>query len=327
MLVAPLSLAVVACGNSGRRAGDTNVEGTTDADSGPKKIDPNDVNFEDADASAQPPSSGVCDAMDILFVIDDSGSMEPAQESLKANFPRFMQVLSDFETNQGKQLDYRVAVTTTSVTFSERVLGETIETRGNDGALVTGCGVTEPYVTRDTADVAGSFSCLASVGTQGSGIEMPVEALLLSLEKGQDFFREDALLAVVVLTDEDDCSRLDRVIDTAMAPIDALLDPKAMDRWLCGPDKLRPPSEIASKLDTFKGDRSKWALSVIGWHPNDASCEGALHEQSRPAEVLASIVDEAGDNAIFSSICNEDLSGALTDAMNNFNFACESFIR
>ncbi len=44
--------------------------------------------------------------MDVLFVIDNSGSMGQEQTNLIANFPQFINVLD----NSG--LDYRVAVTT-----------------------------------------------------------------------------------------------------------------------------------------------------------------------------------------------------------------------
>jgi hypothetical protein len=49
--------------------------------------------------------------VDVLFVIDDSGSMAEEQATLAANFERFIQVLD----HPGFQGSYRVAVTTTSV--------------------------------------------------------------------------------------------------------------------------------------------------------------------------------------------------------------------
>ena len=58
----------------------------------------------------QPPVVGVCSKMDILFVIDDSGSMGEEQGNLAQNFPLFIEALNNF--NDGS-LDYRVAVTTT----------------------------------------------------------------------------------------------------------------------------------------------------------------------------------------------------------------------
>src|SRR5688500_7280074 len=48
-----------------------------------------------------------CSKMDLLFVIDNSGSMGQEQANLIANFPMFIQVLDQ------SGLDYRVAVTTT----------------------------------------------------------------------------------------------------------------------------------------------------------------------------------------------------------------------
>ncbi len=332
VMVAGLAV-VAACGSSERRGPGSSVDGDPMTEGGPQKLDPNDINFEDPDGNPQTPSSGICEKMDILFVIDNSGSMEPAQQSLKKNFPRFMQVLSDFESSQGTELDYRVGVTTTSVTYSLSVdagLGVPLPLdafQGLDGKLRDGCGLEHPYVTRDVANVQESFSCLASVGTMGSGLEMPIQATLLATSEAanQDFFREDALLAVVILTDENDCSRKEREIMLDSSQADTLGDPL---QFLCGNEAdLVSPSDIMGQLDAFKSDRSRWAVSVIGWHPDDNTCEGKLHPDSQPAERLASFVDQAGENAVFSSICQDDLSGALTDAMNNFNFACESFIR
>ena len=51
-----------------------------------------------------------CSKMDLLFVIDNSGSMQQEQTNLIANFPTFISVLD------ASGLDYRVAVTTTPPT-------------------------------------------------------------------------------------------------------------------------------------------------------------------------------------------------------------------
>ncbi|PKN48170.1 MAG: hypothetical protein CVU59_00080 [Deltaproteobacteria bacterium HGW-Deltaproteobacteria-17] len=54
------------------------------------------------------------------------------------------------------------------------------------------------------------FSCVADVGSNGCGFEQPLEALHRALTStspyNQGFLREDAYLAVVFITDEDDCS-------------------------------------------------------------------------------------------------------------------------
>ncbi|MBU1241149.1 hypothetical protein KKF84_17385 [Myxococcota bacterium] len=54
------------------------------------------------------------------------------------------------------------------------------------------------------------FSCMADVGVEGCGFEQPLEALHLSYTAGHQeneyFFRDSAYLAVVFVSDEDDCS-------------------------------------------------------------------------------------------------------------------------
>ena len=51
--------------------------------------------------------------MDIVFVVDDSGSMAEEQSNLATNFPMFANLLAQYTTQSGEKLDYRVAITTT----------------------------------------------------------------------------------------------------------------------------------------------------------------------------------------------------------------------
>ena len=51
-----------------------------------------------------------CSGIDVLFVIDNSGSMQQEQDNLVANFPQFVSVL------EASGLDYRIGVTTTAPT-------------------------------------------------------------------------------------------------------------------------------------------------------------------------------------------------------------------
>ncbi len=54
------------------------------------------------------------------------------------------------------------------------------------------------------------FSCIANVGSDGCGIEQPLEAVMRALTtpapENRGFLRQDAYLAVVLMSDEDDCS-------------------------------------------------------------------------------------------------------------------------
>ena len=276
-----------------------------------------------------------CDKMDILFVIDDSGSMGEEQQNLGANFPRFVEVLDNYVAASGAPLDYRVGVTTTSqplttVVFPPpgspvRVMMDVAD--GPRGALLTGsgCGLSDPWLTRGDPEVAAAFACVANVGTDGALVEMPLLMWELAItERVSDgtnagFLREDALLAVVILTDEDDCSEESNLIE--IRPDDSVVGP--LDR--CDPtsDDLVSLNRILASVDSVKGDRGRWAVAVIaGPGPGPCSSEfGTALEATR----LRAFVDAVGPNAVTSSICEGDLAGPLARALDTFDGACRRF--
>jgi hypothetical protein len=137
--------------------------------------------------------------VDILFVVDNSGSMGDEQASLAANLSSFMKFADK------NFIDYHIAVTTTDVSG------------GEDGRFVpvtqTGtwpnAGATPPRVlTRNTPDVLRAFQLNVNVGTNGSAEEEGFEAAYLALSPtllsthNQGFLRDDAALLVIVMTDE-----------------------------------------------------------------------------------------------------------------------------
>jgi len=72
-------------------------------------------------------------------------------------------------------------------------------------------------------DVA--FRCLAQVGIEGCGFEQPLEAMKRALDDNpynEGFLRDDSYLAVVIISDEDDCSTRDGT--TLFDPNDTALD-------------------------------------------------------------------------------------------------------
>lgn len=277
--------------------------------------------------------------MDILFVIDDSGSMAEEQGNLRANFPRFVEVLDGFLTADGEPLDYRIGVTTTGRPTTVEIRFPptfpfppmTMMENGPNGALLRSerCGMRRPWIERSDPDVSGTFSCIASVGTSGSSIEMPLlmtqRAVSDRIADGSNagFLRDDALLAVVILTDENDCSRTDDPI------VIEIPDPfsggvmAAVDH--CDPTlpALTPVASIVSALDAVKGDRGRWAVAAIAG-PGPGVCRSAFGE-AQDATRVREFVMLTGDNAVFSSICEGDLAGALMRALQTFDAACESF--
>lgn len=136
---------------------------------------------------------------DILFVIDDSGSMADEQTNLQSNLDGFITALRASPVAN----DFQVAVTTTSVVSG----WATAAPGGEHGAFVG------PVLRGDSATLVTDFRAqVGLVGTSGSGKEMPLEAMKLALSPAlldagnAGFMRPGARLTVVILTDEDDCS-------------------------------------------------------------------------------------------------------------------------
>jgi hypothetical protein len=150
-----------------------------------------------------------CSVVDLLFVIDNSGSMVEEQQNLIASFDGFIAGIQD---NLDTANDYHIGIVTTDA-YALNVAGcQTL------GALVTesDAGVCGPWTAGRyislADDLESAFTCAADVGGGGGGDEHQIEATLraISPELGapgacnEGFLRDDALLVLVIISDEDD---------------------------------------------------------------------------------------------------------------------------
>jgi hypothetical protein len=271
---------------------------------------------------------GECNKIDFLFVVDDSGSMAEEQDNLEDNFPLFVDIINQYMTSSGQALDYRLAVTTTgrtvtTITQFPPPIGPVPMTEvGMNGGFreEPGCGMTRPWFERTDPNLATNFGCAAKVDTSGPSMEMPLLCTELALSDrvadgtNAGFLREDALLAIVILTDENDCSRPDDNFTLD------LLNP-AMDPCNPSQPQLVPPAHYVDFLDQLKGERGRWAVAVIAGPTACSSAFGDAAEATR----LKDFVSETGQNAIFSSICTGNLATAISDALDTFQAACDDF--
>ena len=157
--------------------------------------------------------------LDILFVIDSSGSMEDEQASLATNFQRMIDALSD---NEAGLPSLHIGVVTTDLNEPGNDSCPTTETPGQFVRSINGCAGPNGAFIVDTPNGDGTrsrnyqgsltdtFSCIAEVGAKPCHIyEQPFEAArrVLSGEAvTEGFLREGAFLSVIFITDEDDCS-------------------------------------------------------------------------------------------------------------------------
>ena len=160
--------------------------------------------------------------LDLLFVVDNSGSMEQEQKNLADAFPKFMSSLLGFKL----LLDLRVGVISTDLGAGSLYVDNACVTGGDGGKLLkkassAGCPLpTADYIslkytdgTKSQSNVPGdqvvqAFGCMVKLGTDGCGFEQTLGSLRKALAPGTNpgFLRQDAALAVVILTDEDDCT-------------------------------------------------------------------------------------------------------------------------
>jgi hypothetical protein len=157
--------------------------------------------------------------VDILFLIDNSPSMREEQDRLRANFPQFMAALDEID---GGRPDVHIGVVSSDLGILNG-RDNCGRPGGDRGALIVRntCGL-DPnarfLVSNDrgrqnnfTGDIGQVFSCMAALGAEGCGIEHQLQAVRLALDErltpeNTGFLRKNAYLAIIVLTDEDDCS-------------------------------------------------------------------------------------------------------------------------
>ncbi len=162
--------------------------------------------------------------VDILFVIDDSASMQAHQADLSSNIRLFVA-----EMQKSNLLDYHIGVVTTSMDGASPYDPTSRWPSGCDYAVggawggSTGrpCGDGKlvhfkthvPFVDRQTPNGLSVLEENILVGTEGSSEEMsfdPISAALSSpmmSAENTGFLRKDASLAIIIMTDAEDQSQ------------------------------------------------------------------------------------------------------------------------
>lgn len=257
-----------------------------------------------------------CNAVDFLFVIDNSGSMFGAQTNLLANFPAFIDgiqaTLVDVDS-------FHVGVTT-----SDEYAGNLLDPRecSQLGALVTSTAGGDssnavctpfaegfPYITEQD-DLSTSFQCAAQVGTSGAAGERPMNALEAAIGPGlnaegacnEGFIRDNALLVVVVITDEAD------------GPGDPDLVSSTGD----------PASWYQSVLDA-KGGIAENAAALVLTNYVDGPCPPGGFGSDDGVN-LVNFAGLFGENGFVAGICEPDYGPSFTQATAVIEQACENFI-
>ena len=265
-----------------------------------------------------------CEEVDLLFVIDNSGSMADEQVNLVSSFPGFITAIQDqLADTEG----YHIGVITSDLYAYNngcQVEGAmVISTGGTDSSY----GICGPYAEghnymTEMDNLTSTFSCAAQVGTAGDGNERPMQTMLAALAPGmsapggcnEGFLRDDALLVIVIITDEEDDHEVDGCLQ--------LPQPGSSGE---------PPAWYAGVIAAKGGiETNVVVLSLVGPPgPNPAVCP-ALDKCAggiEGAEVASRIVQFTNmfTNGFIGRVCEPSYAGFFSEAVSVIKSACDGF--
>jgi hypothetical protein len=214
------------------------------------------------------------DRVDILWVVDDSISMSNEQTKVAQGFQQFIAGM-----NMSADADFHLGIINTDMDDSNPERG-----------LMIG---DPPYLTRDDAYVA-EFMARVQVGTDGSDKERGLQAAEFALSDPtalahqEGFLRDEAVLALVFVSDENDCSDENWLSDE-------------QDGSLCYDihEQLVPVADYIRSYQGLKGPDGRVVVSAIVGPPVEDGCE-----QSWPGTRYQTVAREL--DGVEANICESD---------------------
>lgn len=272
--------------------------------------------------------------IDILWVIDNSNSMCEEQDALTANFETFIDGLSAINA------DFRLAVVTTDMSSNPGVFRSGPGPIGpdcSDTAEPLTCGdVTGPVLSSrdylldpanpnsglEVDQLKSDFRCIATVGTVSgeAGFERGLDTMrqALSIDAlttiNDGFRREKAWLAIIFVTDENDCSHGGALELTQNAECE----------WLR--DDLVPVSTFVDFVQTVEGVRGNdgtirlLVAGIIGpdngvrpERPTEPqpSCSNTERGTAFAGYRYGEFIGAFADKGVTADICHDSFQAAL----------------
>ncbi|HWM84767.1 MAG TPA: hypothetical protein VNO33_02990 [Kofleriaceae bacterium] len=318
MLFLALFLAAVApaCGGDDAGSGDADDGDADDGDADDGDADDGDADDGDADdGDADDGDDGgsdfACKHLDLLFTVDPSGSMTEEMEAMGSEiFPAFASALLDISMGLD---DYQVG------TVDACPVPATLHTRGQGGECNFTSG--EPWILgtpeREPADVTGEFSCVGNMwiepgmshtcNTENDQDEQVMSASIAALtppfvdQENAGFLRDDAVLVVIAVTDEDE----------------ELISGRAT------------AEDFYNDLVAIKGDVKDMVFLGIGGGVPDGCQDdpGGSYGTALPAQMLYDVTNLfiAQERGVWWDLCQGELQDGLAEALEVIEQACDDF--
>jgi len=289
----------------------------------------------DSDAGGDPDGGGgghidgggddfACKHLDIVIAVDGSSSMNEEMAAMgREVFPGFADALLDISDGLD---DYRVGVVDacadepTFNTSGEPGMPEECSQSDSDQGtracdFASGQTWIEATPATAPADVKAEFRCVGQIDrVEGSADltvgtcsgdnddERPTQAAIAALQPGvnEGFLRDDAVLVVIAVTDEDE-----HTIPT------------------------RNAQQLYDQLVAAKGDVKDMVFLGIGGGPGGCSNQcpdnyGSADEARKLRNVTDLFIAE--DRGVFWNLCDGDLGSGLAEALDVIEQACDDFV-
>jgi hypothetical protein len=242
--------------------------------------------------------------LDILVVVDNSGNVTAEQERLASALPGFLDTLA------GRGLSVRVGVVSADASSAPGLAAPATSAEGCEDNR-------EIFADSETAsDWKEIAACNVVQGEEGRPRQQALEVITNSVVDRpgtlDDFFRDQARLLVVVLSNEDDCSSSAGLSGDGTIRNECVRNAGRLSKVDSVVDAIREhyqtPEGVA--LAVFSGPPSSRELE-----PGEtvrAVCQGTLGA-AYPANRLYQAVQRFGAQGYFQSLCTDDLTFGLSE--------------
>lgn len=219
--------------------------------------------------------------IDVLFVVDNSGSMSSSQTSLANNFPSFINYFNS------KGYDYRIAVTTSDAFYGDQFINSGCSLCTVNQTKFKSGTTPKMYVLESTTpNIEAAFAQNIYVGTSGSGDERAFSSFRAALKStlNAGFHRSGAFLSVIIVSDEEDFSHDEINMNESYTQA-----------------TLHPISTYKAYLETFTGGQANTDFHVSTISILDSVCRNSLGSGRKIGTRYMALADATGGSK--NSIC------------------------
>lgn len=237
-------------------------------------------------------SNGPGGKVDILFVDDNSASMDAEQAALGSKFSAFTSTLSS--------LDWQAGIITTDCAEGSPYdfCGQLHNFAGRPGEEYILTAKTPQYQTvfRNTIQRPETLDCLmkgSCPSGREEGLKSTIQSFKLKDSDNAGFFRADSDLAIIYLTDEDEGSN--------------------------APANATTPTQVLSEFRSIFGNSKRLSVHGIIVKPGDVACWNAQREQLGNNANYGTFFDQFAKmtDGLSVSICAPDYSQTLREIGEN----------